>query len=216
MKHVFAMAVVAIAVAMVGCQKASDSTRVGAEGPRAGGATTGTIPAGLTLNGVVWRNPSEQSAFQNAVYDFMEAQINPDSVGYVSSQGADQTGVFVAGRVELTSGQPLMVNQLSGLQNILPTSEILVAVYDKFANQTNLPALPVTYLRKANGYLQGNQVFIDFSDDYGHIRLDGVINGQTMVLHFNFQTTRTYDGKSGSSGKLGDLYVPTCQFFRCQ
>lgn len=210
------MTVVVLAVALTGCQKASDTTRIGAAGPRAGGATATSIPSGLVLNGIVTADPSYQSSFQQAVKDFMEAQIDPDYVGYVSSQGSDQTGVFVAGRVELANGQPLMVNQNMGKVDILPTSELLVAVYDKFSDQKDLPPLPVTYLRRASGYIQGNQVIIEFSDGYGSVTLEGTFNSNSATLRFSYDTQRTFDGKVGYRGVMGDLHIPTCQFFRCQ
>jgi hypothetical protein len=216
MKHIFAMTVVVLAVALSGCQKASDTTRIGSAGPRAGGVTPTSIPSNLVLNGIVTADPSYQSAFQQAVYDFMEAQIDPNYVGYVSSQGADQTGVFVAGRVELANGQPLMVNQNMGKVDILPTSQLLVAVYDKFADQKDLPPLPVTYLRQASGYIQGNQVFIEFSDNYGSVTLQGTFDSSRATLQFSYNTKRTFDDKVGYRGVMGDLHIPTCQFFRCQ
>jgi hypothetical protein len=216
MKHVFTLTLVVFAIAVAGCQKANDTTRIGNSGPRSGGVTNTSIPNNLVLNGVVTTDQSYQSAFQQAVKDFMEAQIDPQYVGFVSSQGADQTGVFVAGRVELANGQPLSMNQNAGTINILPTSELLVAVYDKFSNQSNLPALPVTYLRQATGYIQGNQVFIEFFDQYGRVKLEGTFNSQNATLRFTYDTQRTFDGKQGYQGVMGDLHVPTCQFFRCQ
>lgn len=221
MKHMFALTMVVLAFAMAGCQKAADTTRIGNAGPRAGGATNTSIPNNLVLNGIVMADPSYQSQFQQAVLDFMEAQIDPQYVGYVSAQGKDQTGVFVAGRVELANGQPLMINQNQYQQNqgridILPTSELLVAVYDKFANQSNLPGLPVTWLRQAQGYIQNGQVYLDFYDNYGKVTLEGTYNSQSAKLRFTYDTLRTFDGKTGYRGVMGDLSIPTCQFFRCQ
>ena len=220
MKRVIGLMMLTLSISMIGCQKAPDQARVTATGARSGGLPPGstTTASGIQLNGIVTTDPQYQSAFQQAVKDFLEAQIDPDYVGTVSCQGANQTGVLVGGKIELANGQALPVNsgQSIGKIDILPTSELLVVVYDKFQDQQNLGAIPPTYLKTATGYVQGNQVFITFSDNYGTITLQGTYDRNNAVLQFQYDTRVTFDGQRGYRGVMGDLHIPTCQFFRCQ
>jgi hypothetical protein len=71
-------------------------------------------------------------------------------------------------------------------------------------------------LKQASGYVQGNQVYIDFWDKYGHVVLEGTFDRNAAVLQFRYDTQLTFDGQQGYAGVMGDLHIPTCQFFRCQ
>lgn len=220
MKRILGMMVVALSVTMVACQKAPESARIGSSTARANGLSPGaqTTPSGITLNGIVTTDPQYQSQFEQAVKDFLEAQIDPDYVGTVSCQGANSTGVFVGGKIELSSGQALPVNNLNSLGRVSvnTNSELLIAVYDKFQDQTNLGPIPPTWLKQVSGYVQGNQVYLDFYDKYGHVTLEGTFDKNDAVLQFRYNTLLTYDGQQGYQGIMGDLHIPTCQFFRCQ
>ena len=204
-------------VAVIGCQKAPTESRIGTSGARSGGLAPGatTTASGITLNGLVTDDPSNQSKFEQSVRDFLAATIKAEDIGSVSSQGANQTGVLVGGKVELQNGQSLAALGY-GRADITPTSELLVAVYDKFQDQTNLAPLPPVYLKQSSGYVSGNNVYMDFSDNYGKVHLEGTYDRNIAKLTFTFSTNRTLDGSQPYSGTLGVLSVPTCQFFRCQ
>jgi hypothetical protein len=203
--------------AIVGCQKAPTESRIGSSPVRSNGLPPGatTTPSGITLNGIVTLDSAYQSDFDQEVRDFLAGSINPDYIGTVSSQGANQTGVYVGGKVTLQNGQTLS-SVANGRVDITPTSELLVAVYDKFQDQANLAPLPPIYLKQSSGYVSGNNIFMDFYDNYGSVHLEGTYDRNVAKLTFSFNTTRTFDGNVGQAGTLGVLSIPTCQFFRCQ
>ncbi len=198
-----------LAVALTGCQKAAESTRIGGPGlltPSQAAAATGS-----TFNGVVVNQSISPAVFTEGARDFMEWVIDRHAVGDVSNQGGD-SGMFVGGHIEFTSGQPLGAANGS----ISPTSQIMIAVYDKMANQPNLPPLPARVLSNANGYVSGNSVHITFTDKNGSVTLDGNLDqSSTAHLSFTYDNQVTYQGSLGHAGTLGQLYIPTCQFFHC-
>ncbi len=202
---------------MVGCQKPPTDARIGTSGVRSNGLPPGatTTPSGITLNGVVTADSSYQAQFDQAVRDFLAGSIAPQYIGAVSAQGANQTGVFAGGKVELQNGQTLS-SVANGRIDITPTSELFVAVYDNFQNQTNQTSLPPVYLKQSSGYISGNNVYIDFNDTYGTVHLEGTFDSNVAKLTFTYNTIRTFDGSPAYGGTLGVLRVPTCQFFRCQ
>lgn len=215
MKRIIGLMILTLAI--VGCQKAPTESRIGSTDARANSLLPGatTTPSGITLNGKVTSDSSYQTQFEQAVKDFLEGSMNPNYVGMVSSQGSDQTGVFVGGKIALQTGQALYpIN--NGRVDITPTSELFVAVYDKFQDQSNLAPIPPVYLKQSSGYVSGNNIYIDFWDGYGSVHLEGTFDHDYVRATFEFKTTRTYDGRVGYSEPLGDLQVPTCQFFRCQ
>ncbi len=210
MKRIFGLIILAIAVA--GCQKAPESTRIGSAGRMT--PDQAVAATGVQINGIVTDPANNQSNFNEVVRDFMEWIISRDDVGYVSAQGGD-SGFLVGGRIELANGQPLV--PANGRQDLAPNSKLVVAVYDKFANQQTVSPLPARVFLKSAGYISGNTIFIKFSDEYGTVTLDGSFSDQGYTsMKFTFDTSKDYTGHQGHAGYVGNLNVPTCQFFRCQ
>lgn len=213
-----ALTLLIAALAAVSCAKGPSSERIGSSAARSGGAAPGatTTASGITLNGIVHTDAQNQTLFQQAVGDFMEAVIDPQYIGYVSATGDQQTGVLAGGLIKLSNGAGVTVGTTQA--SIDPSSELFISVYDKFADQTNLAPLPPIYFHgtAASGTVSGNTVNIKFQDTYGWVQLQGQFDSQKANLTFTFETTRTWDGRTGYGGTLGTLTVPTCQFFRCQ
>lgn len=210
MKRIFGLMILAIAVA--GCQKAPESTRIGS----ANTVTPSQVTAqtGIQFNGIVTTDASYQQQFNEGVRDFMEWSIDRSYVGTVSATGGD-SGVFAGGRIELANGQPLS-GVTNGQISIAPNSQLAIAVYDKFSDQANLAPLPARVFSQATGYVSGNSIYLKFSDAAGYVMLQGTFSGNVAVLKFSFDVEKTWDGKSGYAGTLGDLRVSTCSFFRCK
>jgi hypothetical protein len=215
MKRIFGVMILVLAI--TGCQKPPDTARIGSNNDRTGGLPPGatSTPNGITLNGIVTADAAYQSQFEDEVKDFLEGSIDPTYVGTVSSQGANQTGVFVGGKIELANGQPLTA-AVNGNQPITTTSQLLITVFDKFQDQTNMAPIPSIYFKQASGYVSGNNVFMDFTDARGTVHLEGTFDASVVVLKFSFNTIVTWDSQQGYRGTLGDLRIPKCAFFRCQ
>ena len=209
MKRFFGLIILAVAVA--GCQKAPDSTRIGSAGTMT--PDQAVAATGVQINGVVTNLDVSASDFTEGAKDFMEWIISRDYVGDVSRTGGD-SGFFVGGRLEMANGQPL--STFNGRSDIAQNSKLLVAVYDKIPNQQNLSPLPARVFTRASGTIAGNNIYVTFSDDYGTVTLDGSYDDNVAVMKLTYDNSRNYQGHQGHAGKLGVLKVPKCQFFRCQ
>ena len=212
-------AVFVAALALSGCQKASDNVGIQTRGdanPRALGQPGGTTPTnGLTYTGKVTADPTYQDLFNTLVRYFMAASLNPDYVGYVSATASNNTGVFVGGRIDLAGGQPLKAT--NGTIQVASSSELIVGVFDHWDKQTNLAPLPPAYFKGgASGTINGNSADIIFQDAYGTVELKGTFDSTNFTGTFSFDTQQLYDGSGqGHAGDLGTFKIPTCQFFRC-
>lgn len=211
----------ALMIAVAGCAKAPDTTRIGSSGGVPADTTASVM--GLTFNGVVIGDSSAQTAFTEGVRNIMEWVIPRNYVGSVSAQGGT-TGVFAAGRVALASGQPLVLNNTNSQINV--NSVLLLKVIDSYKDQPNVADLPGLYFQQATGSVSGNNVHIKFYSTgdankngagAGSIVIDGqIVNRDKMILTVTYDVQRTVDGANGHAGTLGALYIPTCQFFTCQ
>ena len=211
---------IALSVLMVGCAKAPTETRIGGGGVSAD--TTAQV-MGLSINGVVIGTGKCQTIFTECAKDILEMAIPREYVGTVSAQGGD-TGMFVAGKIELANGQPLNVS--NGYAQISQNSQLLIKVIDSYVASQNAPALPGLFFQQSSGQVSGNNVHVTFNNPgdpakggagQAIVTLDGSFTAERAVLKVSYQVIRTINGKQGySSSELGTLYVPTCQFFRCQ
>ncbi|HRK07240.1 MAG TPA: hypothetical protein PLZ57_05685 [Pseudobdellovibrionaceae bacterium] len=208
-----------LAVQLGACSKQDSATPV-----TVGRDTRGIGPAGqptaagITLNGQVIADAQDQDSFQDAVTGMLEATMSPDAIGYVSATGANNTGVYIGGRVELSSGT--LQTASSQRITVRNDSRLLVAVYDEYSSQ-NIDGKvvgPVTILlQNASGEVAGNQAILRFQDQHGYIEMHGTFNNSVFEGSFSYDNARRFDGSTpGAAGTVGWFRVPTCQFFRCQ
>jgi len=72
-----------------------------------------------------------------------------------------------------------------------------------------IPEYPVHMRGNAVGQIQGNSADIYFQDQYGWIRFYGNFDSQYFYGRVYFDNT------NGWANDMGDFYIPTCSFFRC-
>ncbi|MCB0367200.1 MAG: hypothetical protein H6624_05855 [Bdellovibrionaceae bacterium] len=172
------------------------------------------------VSGTTWGEivGSPEDAFRDAVYYFVSATVDPAEFGYVSGQPGQDTGVRFWGRVETESS---FTTGPSNQRIRGETAELRVSIWDSFAGQTDgagnvIPEYPIHIRGAADGYVNGNQAVITFSDAYGSITLEGTIGNDYFHGVVKFDNKQYWDGVApGATGTLGNFYVATCGFFNC-
>lgn len=204
-----------VLVALTGCQNKNEEAPIlsRAIGPRGAlGANYGINGASLT--GKIFTDPSYQQEFQDAVTGFLSTDVNPQYVGLVSATGRNNSGVYFAGRVALSTGS--LRTFTGSYADIHPNSSLSIQVRDYSPQYPNAPALPPFTFSRAQGVIQGNQAEIIFGDSYGTVTMVGIITQNTFEGEISYDNSVSYDGsKSGAAGTLGNFSVPTCSFFSC-
>lgn len=203
-------------LSLVACGKEQGATPIMG---RSGQAISVAAAAGISLNGWVIVETSQQDAFQDAVSGLIEAAMAPEYLGFVSGRASGGTGVFLGGKIELQTG--ILNTSTNPQTNIRTDSKLLLAVYDEFSGRpdsTGKVVEPISrYLTQSSGYVQGNRAYLKFTDALGSIEIDGTFDANTFEGTMSYDNVKRYDGQgAGAAGNLGWVQVPTCQFFRCR
>lgn len=203
---------------LAGCAKKGGETAIGRSPQTMNPATTWAQSAGITTNGNVRAQASEQSLFQDSVTDFVGAMLAPEYLGYVSATGAGGTGFNLGGRIELQSG---VLNTANSTQvNVRTDAKLYVEIKDEFAGRadsTGAITPPITRgFSQSSGYVVGNRAYIKFTDKYGFVEMEGTFSSSSFTGTFRYDNATAYDSGPTHAGLVGDFTVPTCQFFRCQ
>ena len=180
---------------LVGCGKKSEKrapiSQADARGARGGGVDpTQTQSAG----GYIFQyNDMSSSEFLSGVKDFLSPMVPAEFVGEVN------------GNYSPNSTRPYT--------NVNSSSTVLVVVYDEFVGQKDsegnvIPAIPVN-LANAQGYVEGNNVEIRFSDSYGSIVVQGQLSGSTLNADI------AYENAGQAKRYLGWVSMNACSFFVC-
>jgi hypothetical protein len=200
---------VVAAFGLVACQPKTNSA-VGRTGRTAGAGGNVAATSGIQLAGLVYGN--DQNSFEYATQGLVSAQIDENTLGFVSAQGQGGTGVFFGGRVGV-SGTLSQGTVAAG-------SALLMDVTDEFALQSNSSAgqalSPIyIFINQASGQISNGVATIIFQDSLGTIEFDGTINGQTFAGTVSYNNASNVDGGAGAQGTLGAFQIPACQFFAC-
>lgn len=205
------------AIGLMGCQPEQASILMSSSalvtGSRSANSVMNSAVKSLPLIGVVYADASQQAAFQNTVAGLVSTDIPESSLGTVSAQLSDGTGVMLAGKVMLADGRSL--SQLGGWTqvSIASNSMLRVDVAHSLESRVGRPTLPFT---RATGYIQGTSVYLRFTDDLGYVQMNGQIVNQRFQGSFEFVNYVRYDGsRPGAAGTVGMFDVPACEFFRC-
>lgn len=201
------------------CQDNKGATPITGRAPQIAGGVVAPTGRTVTLNGWVVSQESYQQAFQDTVSGFVEAELAPEYLGFVSATGQGGTGFFIGGDVPLQTG---ILNTTNNPQvNIQSGSYLLVGIYDEFANRPDATGKVVgpygREFKAASGYVQGNRAYIKFTNQFGMVEMNGTFDAQVFQGSFHYENLMRWDKSTpGAAGDIGTFQVPTCQFFRCQ
>lgn len=149
----------------------------------------------------------EQTDFQTALDNFVAVGFTPTLMGLVSGRNNEATGVRLGGEIFLASGD------LSNGTVDPQRSYLVIGIWDDKAKNEGGFTLPFS---ATSGGVNSNSMTINFKDDYTDITMTGQISGSDITGEIKFTNRSSSTGLSASaSGKLGEFYIPLCQFFKC-
>ncbi len=173
------------------------------------------------LSGLIFSQ--DQSNFLSSVKGFLSVLVDEKYVGDVSGSydgDNDGTGVYFGGLVRLQSGA-LQVRGGMPRTDISAGSRIAITVIDEYANTgdsegNKAPQMAVN-LVEASGYVQGNQAYLKFWDEYGSVELVGEFDETYFDGRISYDNEYMWDGsRPGAADDLGYFRIRTCTFFECK
>lgn len=169
-----------------------------------GGRTWGAMFAGSSFS---------NSDFDNNVHALTSATMDPSQLGFVSGDLNQSTGVRFWGYAEAGSGafNPNGMNYTTIRPN---TAELRMVIWDSYAGNLDLsgdvvPEYPIHIRGSASGEIQGDQAWVRFTDKFGTVDLVGRFDSQVFSGYVAFSN------KNGAAGYVGEFFIQTCSFFRC-
>jgi hypothetical protein len=207
---------IVMVAALACCQKKEGSVNVNSRGvgPRTW-ASQSMNASGLQLRGKVFSDAYNQSNFEQAVKGFLETDVRPEYIGFVSATpGQNNSGVFFGGRVAPSSGT--LRNAQGYNITVASNSRFVIQVFDAWAGNQSTTLIPPFVFSSAQGTISGNQVDITFYDNYGSVTLRGQYDQSVFRGWMSYDNKIKYDGtQPGAAGELGNFEIATCEFFVC-
>lgn len=152
--------------------------------------------------------------FREAYYNFLSSASNPEYLGNLDgSSSSTTTGVNMELKLKIVNNQQLDLSQTRFTMEIndskvgeigsdgQPMTEIKV-------NFSSAKAGEITNFNGNSGSFQ-----LTFADDYGTVSVNGTFNGTEARGNVSFNNTKSYDGNTPKSGKLGAFYMKSCGLF---
>jgi hypothetical protein len=217
-RRLFIYTLMVITVATVGCQQKksrTDRQRIGRtlRGPVAYSQSGTPMPLNSSNPGVAWGEATDfnQQSFKQSLDSFaapsLDGRPQDESLGFVSSQSRQQTGVRFWGEVRSTQN------------GIDPSrSRIHIEVYDDryVSGMVRSSGLPIEQLVVHVGYDYGlvraygsvQQGFLSFEDQYG-----AVIFKNAQIQNGLFQGELWFTNRFVGEQRLGQFSVPAQGFF---
>ena len=207
-------------VSLSACAKKDGETGIGRDTTSMAPTIAWAQSVGISANGTVSAQSSQQSLFQDGVAGYIDAMLPAEYLGFVSATTSNGTGFFLGAKVELQTGV-LNPAANSAQINVRTDSKLYTEVRDEYTDRLDsagqkVPAIARGFV-SASGYVQGNRAYLKFTDKYGSVEMDGTFNASTFIGTFSYDNVMTA-GESGrtAAGTVGQFQVPTCQFFQCQ
>ncbi|NQZ01047.1 MAG: hypothetical protein HRT45_10325 [Bdellovibrionales bacterium] len=165
-----------------------------------------------------------QDEFQAKVMWFTSSNMDPLSstqgMGYVSGNLSDSTGIWIAGDVEFERGRFDGDTAPSEIDE--DKAAFAMIIWDSYASETDSSGQEIGGYGFSQGkayysMVEGNRAIIEWKDSAGHVWLDGVFNRDYFEGYIYFYNLRSQNTQFATEQvvRLGQFYVPTCSFFRC-
>ncbi|MGZ3770127.1 MAG: hypothetical protein ACXVCP_17965 [Bdellovibrio sp.] len=203
-----------VALLSAGCAKnQSNDVRVaGRNGIAAQGALNG-VPTTCTSDTQSWGkifDPYASSQFEYQVKNFVSATLDPQSLGTISGNIYDSTGIDFQGSFKFDAQGNL----------VKESSTVLIKIVDSFVKQVfeGQVVQPYVVEFKAADYGMINrntrQFEVRFRDSYGDIVFKGNYNDQLAEGTVTYANNTAVDGYSPASGTLGNFRAYTCSLIK--
>ena len=200
---------------MTACAQ-SDSSAVRVAGRN---TTTGTAQNNVALNSTCsnasmnWGkifdvNSSPQ--FEAQVKNFVSATLDPQSLGSISGNINDKTGIDFSGTFKF-----------DGQGNLVPgSSSLLIKIFDSFVGQVHEGQTVTPYMIEFTAATEGRidrntrQFQIKFRDNYGDITFNGSYNNQIVEGTVAYKNATAVNGYQPTQGTLGNFRAYSCALIK--
>lgn len=144
--------------------------------------------------------------FETQVKAFVSATLDPNSLGSISGNINDATGVDFNGLFKFDSAGKL----------IPESSSITIRIFDSYVKQVidgkTVQPYDVTFTQAKSGTINRNtrQINVLFEDEYGSITITGTYDGQIVQGTVAFRNSVAVTGYTPQSGTLGSFRNYQC------
>lgn len=206
---------VALALSLSACgKKDSSAVRVAGRGTPTGVSQSGgTTPNTCGNANMTWGkiyDPYASSAFESQVKGFVSATLDPQSLGTISGNINDKTGIDFSGSFQFDTAGKL----------IPASSTVVIKIFDSFVGQvyngqTIVPYV-VEFKQASEGMIDRNtrQIQVRFKDSYGEIIFQGQYDNTTVQGTVQYQNYTAVNGYQPAAGILGSFRAYTCALIK--
>jgi hypothetical protein len=153
-------------------------------------------------------------AFQQATEGFVSATMDPSTLGRVSGEAAQNTGVRFGGRVSISGG--FNPRDIQSNYGTVSSGSLKILIWDEFADSGSAEGIKADPLQVYQGQVNGRSVDVTFEDVHGSITFEGEVDGNWFYGLVWYENYGHFNGGSGESWDWGSFFIPTCDFFECQ
>lgn len=181
--------------------------RGGASPGLAQGGTSGTC--GAQSMGKIF-DPYASPAFEQQVKNFVSATLDPQTLGSISGNINDKTGIDFSATFRFDSNG-----------NIVPgESNVNIKIFDSFVHQPYngeiIPPYEVGFPAASEGMIDRNtrQFQVRFKDGYGEVVFQGSYDSSLAQGTVYYQNYSAVQGYQPTSGKLGSFRIYACSLIK--
>ncbi|WP_374080211.1 hypothetical protein [Bdellovibrio bacteriovorus] len=206
---------VALALSLSACaKKDSSAVRVAGRGASIGvtqgGTTTPNTCGNANMNWGKIYDPNASGQFEAQVKSFVSATLDPQSLGTISGNISDKTGIDFSGSFQFDAQGRL----------IPASSTVVIKIFDSFVGQVYDGKTVVPYVVEFSQASEGiidrttRQIQVKFKDSYGEIVFQGQYDNNTVQGTVHYQNYTAVSGYQPSGGTLGAFRAYTCALIK--
>jgi len=207
-------ALVAIALSMSACAKKDGSAvRVAGRGTGTGVTQSNVATSTCANASMAWGKIFDANAspqFESQVKGFVSATLDPQSLGSISGNINDKTGIDFTGAFQFDAQGKLVPG----------SSSVLIKIFDSFVGQVYEGQTIVPYVVEFTSASEGminrttRQFTVKFKDTYGEIVFQGQYNSQNVEGIVTYRNSTAVSGYQASQGTLGSFRAYTCALIK--
>lgn len=182
-----------------------------------GAATTGVAPvptattcSNANMNWGKIFDPNASPQFEAQVKGFVSATLDPQSMGSISGNINDKTGVDFSGSFQFDT-QGRIVTQ---------SSNLTIKIFDSYVGQVYNGQTIVPYEVKFSQAVEGQmdrttrQIQVKFKDQFGEVVFQGRVVDSIVEGTVYYQNTTAVNGYQVASGTLGSFRAYSCALIK--
>ncbi len=208
-------ALVVIGLSLSACaKKDGGAVRVAGRTTSTGtGISQGNIPntcanANMTVGKIY--DPYNSPNFEAQVKGFVSATLDPQSLGTISGNINDRTGIDMIGSFQFDSAGKL----------VAASSKVLIKIFDSYVGQVyngqTIAPYQVEFSQAKEGMIDRTtrQFQVKFQDGYGEITFQGTFDSTVAQGTVYYQNYTAVSGSQPAQGTLGAFRAYTCALIK--